>query len=218
MSAEESALAFNNRCNHAVDSATEAKLYDRSSQLSDADIPSSITVPESWDDNPFPSLTDSSTTEDALEPQCSANQHQKGRSFPFGRELNVLSTCTQSSATQIDSDDDDPFPMLPLSAEKSARDFTSQRLFASPRRRGKTEDDVPRETEKGSPIMPDIGSFDDAFSMSVLKPRNVAALLRSTNILDPTNGTSHPADCGVAQQTQYAVKAFLSIFENSSED
>lgn len=199
-----------------MDSATEAELYDRSSQLSDADIPSSITVPESWDDNPFPSLRDSLNSEDALESQCSANQHQKGRSFPLGRELNALSTCTQSSATQIDSDDDDPFPMLPLSAEKSVRNFSSQRLFASPKRRGKTEDVIPQETEKGSQIMPDIGSFDDAFSMSVLNPRNVAALLRSTDILDPTNGTSHPNDRGVEQQTQYAVKAFLSIFENTS--
>lgn len=216
MSAEESALAFNNRCNHEVDSATEAKLCDRSSQLSDADIPSSITVPESWDDNPFPSLTNSSNTDDALEPPCSANQHQEGRNIAFRHQLNVHSLCTQSSATQMDSDDEDPFPMLPASAEKSCHDLSSQRQSCSPKRRGKKSASLRQEWVSESCSMPDFGSFDDELSMSAFTPRKVSAALKIPMLSTAAVPRSHlefDLEQGMGQQSLSVVKAFFSIFE-----
>lgn len=217
MNAEESALAFNNRYNHKMDSSTETKLYDRSSQLSDADIPSSITVPESWDDNPFPSLTDSLNTEDdALEPHCSANQHQEGRNIPFRRQLNAFSSCTQSSATQIDSDDEDPFPMLPATAEKPCWELSSQRQSCSPKRRDKKSASLRQEWVSESCSMPDFGSFDDELSMSAFTPRKVSAALKPRMLSAAAPLQSHQendVEQEMGQQSLSVVKAFFSIFE-----
>lgn len=215
MSVEESASKIDKQFNHSTSFTTEDEEHDWIDQQSDADIPSSITVPESWDDNPFPSLTDFRVSDDS-ESQSSANQHQKGHNIPFGRQLHAFSSCTQSSATQIDSDDEDPFPMLPATAEKPCWELSSQRQSCSPKRRGKKPASLRQELESESRSMPDFGSFDDELSMSAFTPRKVSAALKYPLISNAAPLQSHQendVEQGMGQQSLSVVKAFFSIFE-----
>lgn len=180
------------------------------SQLLDPDVPSSMTIEESWAENPFPSLENNVNL---IEPSSSAN-HKATPRAPADLVLNEFPSCTQSSVTQTDSDDDDPFPVLPISSGNLTLGLSDRRQSASPKPRTNEIARPSSQTTSFGHSMPDIGSVDDVNAMSVFTTRRVMPALRQLVLSRSDHLAASNGDRVMEQCPLSVVHDFLSIFED----
>ncbi|KAH8115777.1 hypothetical protein DFH11DRAFT_1587063 [Phellopilus nigrolimitatus] len=225
---------------------------DSQSQSADMFMQSSVTEPDPWnsDDDPFSVSNSAYRAHLGLSPLPSPSRRSNrerdasadtaGPSDPSGPP-----TCTQSSVTQVDSDEEDPFPTLPptsTAASRADREAVRAHLLGSQElEHGHTSDekDSPRAGSLGlgqagdeTQPMPDIGSLDDTFDVSASSPLRMAARARSAfskgkfrrrdrgSFVIEHEGRDHSCEesgLGTGEPMPSVVKDFLSIFDEDSE-
>ncbi|EJD00796.1 uncharacterized protein FOMMEDRAFT_21303, partial [Fomitiporia mediterranea MF3/22] len=156
---------------------------------------SSVTEPDSsqWGEDPF-SLTNEAyarhlglrVSRPSTNAATTSRRHREwenAEGLPLSQP-----TCTQSSATQPDSDEEDPFPTLPPPpAPPSTAETISHKGAGGSQAQSETESETENEDEDcgngddvdGATSMPDITSPDDIFDFRLLSPREVRRVVES---------------------------------------
>ena len=148
-------------------------------------------------------------------------------------ELSAV-VCTQSSVTQPDDDDIDPFPELPstpINAPKNWKELERYNPKRSPEKCANTTVSLSKDEEERNQNMsdeeseldpmPDIGSFDDEFDSRLLTPHTVRRVLLTTlqrpryrrGHADPTEGENDDDTRSSHSGSYDIIRDFLEITE-----